>query len=514
MLVCAKDTSLIIEANSKAHQLLNRAKGELEGKRFSHFFSSKIWSRLVELGHADEVEMSTPSSELTVSAETYPPPEGMKEEEIVLLALQNLGNLKSLERQVQLQNRKIKEDKAKLEELIHIISHDLKEPLRTIGSYSDMLRLNGGNLDEGTVKKLKGLKQATQQMKALLSDLFRFSQLRRAREKKEVDITEVVDQVWQKMADEVVEGAEIEVQEDFPLVKFDRGQLEVLMGALIKNALQYNVEPKKVQVGCSRKDDGGDLTVFVKDNGYGILPAYQEKIFRMFERLDPEKETGGTGAGLAFCKHIVEGHGGNIWVESEPGKGSTFYFTLPEPSQKEFDLSDGGYARHCKRVAQLAYEVGGKMHLTESRRIGLYVGGLLHDVGRITIPDNVLKKAGELDEVEWELVKEHPRRGYERVLKGAYFPWPVGDMVLHHHERLDGSGYPDGLKGEELCLEVRIIGLCDVVEAMGSDRPYRPSRIEESILTEIEGGQGTKYDAEVAKVILQMFANDELGELR
>ena len=156
----------------------------------------------------------------------------------------------------------------------------------------------------------------------------------------------------------------------------------------------------------------------------------------------------------------------------------------------------------------MASLVGGKMGLDDSRLQGLYIGGLLHDIGKISTPETILTKPGKLTKEEWSLIRAHAKQGYD-ILKDADLPWPVAEMALHHHERLDGSGYPDGISGDELSLEVRILAVCDVVEAMSSYRPYRPARSKVEVLKEIGEGRGTKYDADVVDIILEIIESGE-----
>ena len=149
------------------------------------------------------------------------------------------------------------------------------------------------------------------------------------------------------------------------------------------------------------------------------------------------------------------------------------------------------------------------MGLDEEKLLGLYIGALLHDIGKIAVPEMILNKPGHLINTELAIIRSHPERGYE-MLEKTHFPWPVQDMILHHHERLDGSGYPEGIKGDKLSLEVRILGVCDVVEAMGSHRPYRASRKKEEILEEIKKGQGTKYDPKIVKIVLKIVEDGKI----
>lgn len=180
------------------------------------------------------------------------------------------------------------------------------------------------------------------------------------------------------------------------------------------------------------------------------------------------------------------------------------FIDLAQTVSRALACRDPYTAGHEKRVADLAFLVGKKMGLDENRLEGLYIGGLLHDIGKIAIPESILSKPGELNEEEWNLIRTHAKRGYE-ILKDTKLPWPVADMAVHHHERLDGSGYPHGISGDELSLEVRILSVCDVVEAMSSHRPYRPAKSRADMLAEISGGRGTKYDAVVVDIVMQVI---------
>jgi HD-GYP domain-containing protein (c-di-GMP phosphodiesterase class II) len=132
---------------------------------------------------------------------------------------------------------------------------------------------------------------------------------------------------------------------------------------------------------------------------------------------------------------------------------------------------------------------------------------VLHDLGKIQIPAEILSKPGRISEAEHNLIKTHVHAGYE-ILKNIDFPWPIAQMVLQHHERLDGSGYPSGLKGEDILLEARILAVADVMEAMCSHRPYRAGLGIEVALKEIEGGSGKIFDPHVVKACLALFRED------
>jgi len=159
---------------------------------------------------------------------------------------------------------------------------------------------------------------------------------------------------------------------------------------------------------------------------------------------------------------------------------------------------------HQKRVAKLACAIAEEMSLPQDKTEGLYAAGILHDIGKMNVPAEILSKPGRLSEIELSLIKTHPQAGSD-IIKEMEFPWAVSLIVLQHHERIDGSGYPQGLKGDEILLEARIIGVADVVEAMASHRPYRPALGIDKALEEISQNRGILYDPEVVDACLKLF---------
>lgn len=168
------------------------------------------------------------------------------------------------------------------------------------------------------------------------------------------------------------------------------------------------------------------------------------------------------------------------------------------------ELRDPYTAGHQRRVAQLVDAIAQEMGLPEKQIQGLHLAAVVHDLGKINVPSEILSKPGHLTDTEFGLIKQHPRAGYE-ILKEIDFPWPVADIVYQHHERLDGSGYPDGKRGDEIILEARILAVADVIEAMASHRPYRPGLGLETAFTEVEKHRGTKFDAEIVDAALKLF---------
>ena len=171
---------------------------------------------------------------------------------------------------------------------------------------------------------------------------------------------------------------------------------------------------------------------------------------------------------------------------------------------KIVEIKDPYTGGHQKRVAELARTIATEMGLTPEQIDGLRLAAQIHDIGKIIVPSEILNKPGILSESEWGLVKNHAAIGYE-LLKDMNFPWPVAEIVYQHHERMDGSGYPRGLKGEQIMIEARIMAVADVVEAMSSFRPYRESHALEDALSEIEVNRGRLYDPRVVEVCLDLF---------
>jgi putative two-component system response regulator len=168
------------------------------------------------------------------------------------------------------------------------------------------------------------------------------------------------------------------------------------------------------------------------------------------------------------------------------------------------EIRDPYTAGHQQRVAQLACAIATKMGLPAWTIEGIRIAGILHDVGKIRIPVSILNRTGQLLDAEMDVIKIHPQISFE-ILKNIRFPWPCAQMVFQHHERLDGSGYPQGLRGSEILLEARILTVADVTEAKSSYRPYRPAQGIEAALAELREHRGTLYDADAVDACLDLF---------
>jgi putative nucleotidyltransferase with HDIG domain len=155
-------------------------------------------------------------------------------------------------------------------------------------------------------------------------------------------------------------------------------------------------------------------------------------------------------------------------------------------------------AAHQLKVSEIAGNIAREMGLPADTIEGIRVAGMVHDMGKLSVPAEIVTKPGALTSFEFSIIKEHPARAFE-VLKEIDFPWPVAEMVLQHHERLDGSGYPGGLEGDEIRLEARVLAVADVVGAISSHRPYRRDLGIEAALKEIDKKKGVLYDTEVTR---------------
>jgi len=181
------------------------------------------------------------------------------------------------------------------------------------------------------------------------------------------------------------------------------------------------------------------------------------------------------------------------------------FFGIAEALSKVIEDRDPYTSGHSAGVARLSVAISRVMGYSEEEVTGIYISGILHDIGKMSIPVEILVKPGKLSELEMSLI---PQSGYD-ILKEIDFPWPVAQITLQHHERMDGSGYPRGLKGEEIILGARILAVADVVDAMTHHRPYRPARSLEEAIQELRQGKGRLYDPQVVDACLEVLKEGE-----
>jgi putative nucleotidyltransferase with HDIG domain len=188
------------------------------------------------------------------------------------------------------------------------------------------------------------------------------------------------------------------------------------------------------------------------------------------------------------------------------------YMGTLEALTKALEMRDHETEGHSRRVVQYTVSLAQKLGLPEAELVPLMRGALLHDIGKIGIPDSILKKQGPLTEAEWQVMRHHPVIGHE-MLQGIEFLYRSTPIILHHHERIDGSGYPLGLAGEAIPLGARIFAVADAYDAMTSDRPYRPRRTHEAAVIEIRAHAYTQFDARVVEALVELPV-DELARIR
>lgn len=171
------------------------------------------------------------------------------------------------------------------------------------------------------------------------------------------------------------------------------------------------------------------------------------------------------------------------------------------------ELRDPYTADHQKHVAYICSEIASKMQLPEKQRVGLYIGALIHDIGKTSIPSMILTKPTKLIPEEIALLRTHPDSGLE-IFNDCHFPWPIQDMIGQHHERLDGSGYPKGLTENQICLEAKVIAVADTFDAMANDRPYRKALGAQAAIKVLKEGRSTVYDPYVVDAFMACYEQD------
>ncbi len=169
---------------------------------------------------------------------------------------------------------------------------------------------------------------------------------------------------------------------------------------------------------------------------------------------------------------------------------------IVESTALALEARDPYTAGHQKRVAKIARAIAEKLGFPQNRIEGIYMAALIHDLGKLSVPVEILSKPSRLSEIEFSLIKQHPQVGYD-IIRGIEFPWPLAEIVYRHHERIDGSGYPRGLSGDKMLEEAKIVAVSDVIEAMASDRPYRPALGIDAAVEETSKNAGVLYDPRV-----------------
>ncbi|MCC3422851.1 MAG: response regulator [Microcoleus sp. PH2017_01_SCD_O_A] len=247
-----------------------------------------------------------------------------------LLLQQEISNRKRAESALLKSNQELARSNAELEQFAYVASHDLQAPLATIASYAQLLEKRyKDQLDSQAIKFITNIVQGCTRMQTLIDDLLEYSRVGRSQKPFELaDCNHVVQQAIANLQGAIRNDQAVVTYSELPEIMGDISQLVQLFQNLLSNAIKYRHDaPPTVHITASKQEENWLFSV--SDNGIGIAPQHQERIFQIFQRLHTQREYSGTGIGLAICQKIVERHGGSMWVESEPGQGSTFHFTLP-----------------------------------------------------------------------------------------------------------------------------------------------------------------------------------------
>lgn len=251
-------------------------------------------------------------------------------------------------------------------------------------------------------------------------------------------------------------------------------------------------------VGCPIPDGGnhpyGVLLVYSK-----VPNAFGSTEVQLFESLAQEI---GFGLRSIECQHKLDDQIHEKQLVQER-LAASLRATI-EAMSKTMEWRDPYTAGHQKRVAFIAMAIAKKLGWSEERIQSLYMAGMVHDIGKVAVPSEILTKPTRLTDLEMQLVQGHVESGYQ-ILKDIPFPWPIAEIVHQHHERLDGSGYPKGLKGDEICEEARILAVADTIEAMATHRPYRAARGLQAAMDEVRAEAGIKLDEKVVDAAFKLL---------
>ena len=254
-----------------------------------------------------------------------------------------------------------------------------------------------------------------------------------------------------------------------------------------------------VPIGDDVPEPIGAFTVYAS-----IPDAFGDAEVRLFESLAKE-----IGYGLKSIEreHLLDEEIAKK-LKTQEQLADALRATI-EAMSKTMEWRDPYTAGHQKRVASIAVAIAENLAWSDDKIRGLYMAAMVHDIGKVAVPSEILTKPTHLTDLEMRLVQEHPETGYQ-ILKDVPFPWPIAEMVRQHHERIDGSGYPLGLKGDQILDEAKLIAVADTIEAMASHRPYRPSLGSDAAIKQIRADAGTKFDPIYVDAAVKLLESSSL----
>ncbi len=328
------ETGEIFEVNPEAEKLLGFSSEELLQKKLYDLFEPGDYPNLRDQLESDgfflrEDQALEKKDGSRVIASMSSSLVDFRGERTILTLLQDMTKRVQLEKELRERARSLKKSNERLEDMIQIISHDLKEPLRSIGAYSDMLfKAHREELHDSSFRRLRDLKENATRLNKMLDEVSSLAHVTASSSPEKIEVPGLIEEIQGELGITTA-GAEIEVRSDFPEIKFDRFQFKVLLKNLLSNSIKYNSPPVKIELGYNKLPERGKLEVLVRDNGIGIAEEHHDRVFKMFEQLEPDESSSGTGTGLALSKRIVEESGEEIWLDSRPGEGTTVGFTVP-----------------------------------------------------------------------------------------------------------------------------------------------------------------------------------------
>ncbi len=454
-------------------------------------------------------------------------------------------------------------------EFVAVASHELRTPLSAIKGYISLLMQKDIDINhEKQLDFFHRMNEQTNRLIKLINDLLSISRIEGGWfgiYRDVIDIPALVESVVTNLKSiTTIHQFKINFPDKFPIIVGDQDRLEEVFTNLIDNGIKYS--PKGGEIIIEGKVKKDEVKISIQDQGDGISEKHLPHIFEKFHQIKLH-HIGSTGLGLSISKGIVESHGGKMWVESKIGVGSKFLFTLPIKvtlaeelkgakimeilkeaehismsdvkkaidflSQQKgliskmedvgiIDLLDKSMGPirtllmaidgkspytidHSIKVTEYTMMIADELNLSSTEKRDLRLAALLHDIGRVEVPDEILCKADKLTPEEFQKIQEHPTAGARIMAPLRELECVIGG-ILHHHERFDGTGYPDGLKGKAIPLSARIIGIADAYCAMTSARPYRKELSKEEALAEVKKNEGQQFDPDITSIFLKIIA--------